>query len=153
MSVLRSRSGRGARRRVRFLLDTSGLMMAVAVCTTAMAAYGTCPPDSIQVTAPCGIQSVTTTCTGATSQCSARTCSIGPIASDCTVTVVLGDGTSHPIDVTVMSNAGNAFCSAQTVSVASPDFTDLSSASCELDAGTGEAGSDVVTDVSSEAHD
>lgn len=86
-------------------------MMASASTAVALAscsAYGhpgvpSCN-DLVTLDSPCGFLSETTTCAG-TKTCKANmndhTCTFGPMTASCTITVVLGDGTSHTVAVTV----------------------------------------------------
>jgi hypothetical protein len=106
------------------MLASAGLL--VADCSSSNTPfYGACPPDSIDISAACGFQSVTTTCAGATATFVGNDCTVAPIAGDCSIVVVLGDGTSHTIAVIVTTCPyGNDTLSA------SPGVTDLSSTTC-----------------------
>lgn len=72
------------------------------------------------------------TCTGATPSCddagNTETCAVGPIGSNCTITVVLGDGTTHDVAVTVGVD-NTDFCHNVTT-VVSPANDDFASATC-----------------------
>ncbi len=109
----------------------AGAGMLVADCGSQATFYGACPPDSVTVSAPCGFQSITTTCAGASATCTDKPCSVVPISGNCNVVVVLGNGTSHTIAVTVSTCPfGN------NTLVPSPESTDLSSTTCSAsDAG------------------
>ena len=139
----------GARARRSVLLGGAGAIMAAAGCGSPPAAlYGACPPDSVDIFAACGIQSISSTCTGATPTCSGGNCSVGPITSACTISVVLGDGTTHTISAAVAE--GLAFCAKGQLS-ATPESVNLTSASCAgptLDGGT-----DAPAEVSVDGHD
>lgn len=134
----------------RSVLLGAGAILAAAGCSSQGALYGTCPPDSVEIFAACGIQNVSSTCAGATSTCSGDSCSVGPIASACTISVVLGDGTTHAVSVT--AEQGDAFCAKGQLS-ASPESVNLSSTSCAADASTIESGADAPSDVGVDAHD
>jgi hypothetical protein len=80
-------------------------------------------PEAVGLWSPCGFVSVTTTCTGGPGACESfangTSCSIGPVTSDCTVTVVLGDGTTHDVSVTVAAASG---CTVDVVTDPSQGF-------------------------------
>jgi len=146
--MMPSTSGSPVVRRVsRAALLGSAGMLALADCSSA-ALYGVCPPPDVSIMAPCGFLTVTTTCAGVTPTCASDqgSCSIGPITSNCTVAVVLGDHTSHTVTVTV-SRCGYG----TNTLIASPEFTDLTSTTCKAlpDSGVtfGDGGSDAGQDV------
>jgi hypothetical protein len=66
-------------------------------------------PQGVGLWSPCGFSSITTTCSGGPAACQSFTngtsCSIGPVTGNCTVTVMLGDGTTHDVSVTVAETA------------------------------------------------
>ncbi len=133
------------------LLGSAG-MLALADCSAA-ALYGVCPPPDVSIEAPCGFLAVTTTCAGVTPLCASDqgSCIIGPItnSNNCTVSVLLGDHTTHTVAVTV----SRCPIESDTLTV-SPEFTDLTSTTCQAlpDAGVGfgdggpDAGTDAIAD-------
>ena len=142
------------------LLTSASTMLALSGCST----YGNPPcPHEIDFLSPCGFQSVTTTCTGATLACehvegglSLDQCSLKPVTASCAFTTTLGDSSTHTTAITVGSQSG---CggdviispSGGTVSVQ----VDLTSGTCrpppDLDSGVD--GTDDAADGSSDAAD
>jgi len=107
-------------------------------------ACGTSPSPPDELPAPscsptvffsseCGFQSVTTTCTGGPVSCNdagaPTTCTFGSktnqVTSDCTVTAVLGDGTTTTFDVLVspssLSGCNDAFAQQSTLTCGGND--------------------------------
>jgi len=118
-------------------------MLAVANC----GAYGQPPlcPQDVELSSPCGIVNVTTTCAGAgTSSCGSGTCSVGPIVSSCSISVVLGDGTTQTIAVTV-GQSPDGRCASSVVVSPRDGFQSFSSATCHAPFGP-EAGVDASND-------
>ncbi len=121
-----------ARRASRVMIFTSAGAIAIAGCS--QSAYGGCvAPDDVSIKSPCGFLGVTTTCAGATADCSENFCDVSPVRANCAITVHLTDGTTRTIDVTF----GSGLCS--NGEGVTPDFVDLTSSTCRaptmLDAG------------------
>jgi len=124
-----------------------------AGCSGETAGPPVCNPQ-VSFASPCGFKSITSTCSGGPATCapwgtppgSETECTIGsqktPITSDCTVSVVLGDGTKQDLTVIVESSAA-ARCVLGNQSVIAPVGSNfLTSPTCMLP----EAGVDAETD-------
>jgi hypothetical protein len=85
------------------MMASASTMVMLASCS----AYGQGPicGDDVTTFSSCGLMSATTTCAGATQSCTTPTqlqnCTWGPITTNCEIDLVLGDGTSQTIQVTV----------------------------------------------------
>jgi hypothetical protein len=105
--------------------------MVVRIALTAMLASlgcddggGTSPycPNYVQFSSPCGVESATSTCGPNAVDCSQDDCVVGPVSADCTVSVVLGDGTQHDFDVTFGAST-DSICKVNVVTSNAPVFT------------------------------
>jgi hypothetical protein len=126
------------------LLAGGSALLAVSCSSSAYGGailYGGVPPPCPDVTlsSPCGFVSIATTCAGSATSCDpappsvgafGSTCKVTRIGADCTVTVTLGDGTSHTVPVTVGPGGGRCANMVVVVSPATP--VDLASATCAL---------------------
>ncbi len=115
----------------------------------------TCSPY-VHLQSPCGFRSITTTCTGAPARCdesidagASAWCQIGsfddPVTKDCTVSVVLGDGTRHDMNVNV-APSGVPDCSTAFYTPASFYSTTCRPPEPSADAGSDASGDAGATD-------
>ena len=114
-------SARPSRRMSRGALLAGGAAVAfVASCSSA--SYGQCPTE-VSLTSPCGITLVETTCLGGLPACASAdgsvftSCSVVPTTDQCTISVMLGDGTQHTVPV-------------DGKGCVSPGFVDFASSTC-----------------------
>ena len=114
-----------------------------AVALASCSAYGgpVCT-KTVGLYSPCGFESETTTCAGATKTCSPSgvgfLCTFAPVESSCTITVVVKDGTTHDVNVTVTSTSA-------TCPNPSPNYQSFASPTCKS-ASAPEAGADASLD-------
>lgn len=126
------------------LFAGASVVVAVSSCAT----YGSCP-IALDLESPCGFLLVESTCSDGIPTCKKNgattftTCKVVP-RSDCTVAVMLGDGTQHTVSVKVDSCVTPgfvSFASATCFAPITPDAStnDASDASDAMDATTADA--------------
>ncbi len=120
------------------LVGRTSLAVICGACGSSELPGPVCNPF-VLLQSPCGFRSVTTTCSAGPAQCDGNTtasdlCEIGspadPIKDDCSVSVILRDGSRHDFSVTIDHSAGAACVNA----LVSP--SDNRSLTCTEEAGT-----------------
>jgi hypothetical protein len=119
--VLIARASRAA------MIASAGAI-AIAACSSHPAYGGCVAPASLTMHAPCGFVSVTSTCKSHIETSVDGTTAIATdLFEDCTITAVLGDGTTHAVDVVVGIGSNDQIHCAKSFTVVSPtsdpDFT------------------------------
>ena len=120
------------------LVGTATLGVICDACGSGETAGPICQ-TSLLLGSPCGIKSMTTDCPAPTMSCDPKpmaACTVGPVTADCSVTVVLGDGTSHTFPVTVDEKQG---CIGKVIVSPEPSFY---SSTCQPPAPTFDASPD-----------
>ncbi len=119
------------------------LAATAAACNSAGSPPSVCGSAAFSFWSPCGFASVSTTCSDAAPTCwtegTEGFCDIGQVTGDCTVSVVLGDGTKHDFSITLGPSTDPQCNGAYVVTSSAPDFT---SATCGADAAADAAATD-----------
>jgi len=134
------------------LVGSATLAVICDACGSGETAGPDCGAPFVELSSPCGFSSVTTTCAGGPARCEdsgAEYCGIGPVTSDCGVTVTLGDETTHTFPVTV----GPDRCAGNSLIVTSPGVINLTCAPTDAGPDADAAANDASSDASSDAAD
>jgi len=105
---------------------------AIALAACSQPAYGGCvAPAAVTMKAPCGFTSVTSTCNGARIDTSVdgKTSIVSDMTASCTIDAVLGDGTTHTVDV-VIGTRDNGPCAGSFTVVSPTNAPDFTSTTC-----------------------
>jgi hypothetical protein len=101
--------------------------IATLACTSSGSGPPMCGAPAFSFWSPCGFENVTTTCAGGPPDCFTQDtegfCDLGTVMSNCTVSVVLGDGTSHDFSITVAQSSDPACNGQLVVTSLAPNFT------------------------------